>query len=209
MLPADRRDYQIICFSRRPLTPWKVFSSSFTHFPPSCQVILRFLTAYSHPFPACVPDSLQVFLTRKRHAEVRTLASARTVTAGLNKTSFHPFIFNRKSQDGLELFANAFLQQVISYCAVLRLPPLGHAVVKILSPSFRPLSICFSPHRTSSCPRQIWLFSKTWLHWQSSVLNYFLSIVFYSWFKWNKNRNRSTPGFIFFRLFQLWPASLH
>lgn len=90
------------------------------------------------------------------HAEVRTLAFVRTVTAGLNKTSFHPFIFNRKTQNGLEVFANTSLQQVISYCAVLRLPPRGQAVVKILSPSFRLLSVCSSPHRTSSCSCQIW-----------------------------------------------------
>lgn len=44
---------------------------------------------------------------------------------------------------------------------------------------------------------------------QSRADSFFFSFVFYSWFKWNHNRNRSTPGFIFLRVSHLCPASLH
>lgn len=133
---------------------------------------------HSHPFPACVPDSLQVFLTRKLHAGLRTLAFARTVTAGLNKTSFHPFIFNRKSQNGLEVFANTFFRQVISYCAVLRLPPIRKSWWR----SYLLLFICcaFVPHLREQVhvPVRSEVLRKTWPHWQSPELIHFFPLCF-------------------------------
>lgn len=115
-------------FLTHSLTSWKVVSCSFTHFCLSCSVILQFLRISGL---LCIhTPSLHAslipcrYFSRENHAEVRTLVLASTVTAELNKTSFHPFIFNRGSHNGLEVLANTFLGQVISYCAVLRLPPI-------------------------------------------------------------------------------------
>lgn len=147
VLLADQRDYQITCSSQHSLSSRKLFSCSLTHLSLSCLVILQVLSISgllcshtSSPRVSLWP--CRYFSREKALAEVRTVVFARPVTAGLNHTSFHPFIFNRKS--GLEVFAATFLQQVLPYWAVAREPP-------VRTPGWRSdllLSVCcpFVPH---------------------------------------------------------------
>lgn len=130
MLLAAWRDRRIITspvplhIPSSPAWCFPVHSPIFLFSPTKSSFSFFTLVSFIHTPSLHAPPSLQVFLTGRLDVEVRTLCFARTVTAGLNKRSFHPFIFNRKSQNGLEVFANTFLQQVMSYCAVLRLLPI-------------------------------------------------------------------------------------
>lgn len=103
VLLADQQDYQITCSSQHSLSSRKLLSCSLTHLSLSCLVTLQVLSISgllcshtSSPRVSLCP--CRYFSREKALAEVRTVVFARPVTAGLNHTSFHPFILSYSTE---------------------------------------------------------------------------------------------------------------
>lgn len=73
-----------------------------------------------HPISVCIPVGISH--EKISDAKVRNPSMTRIGTSVFNKRPFHPFLCKGNSLCALEVFANTFLQWVISFCGTSRVP---------------------------------------------------------------------------------------